>query len=70
MPRSNGFIYVFTATEIAVTHLQQLVGLLHFRMSLVLVAYSWGFGGHHMYQVQRQQSFYSEVVPTQLQSRM
>jgi len=29
MPRSNVFIYIFTATEIGFTQSQQLVGILH-----------------------------------------
>jgi len=45
MPRSNVFIYIFTAIEIGFTQSQQLVGLLHFWMTLVLLAYSLVGGG-------------------------
>jgi len=45
MPRSNVFIYTFTAIEISFTPSQQLVELQYiFRMSLVLLAHSWGGG--------------------------
>jgi hypothetical protein len=42
MPISNVFIYIFTAIEIGFTQSQQLVGLLHFWITLVLLAYSLG----------------------------
>ena len=45
MPISNVFIYIFTAIEIGFTQSQQLVGLLHFWITLVLLAYSLGGGG-------------------------